>query len=242
MCPPLLIPLGAALTGGTAATAGTALAATQAAVGASTLMGVASAGLQIRGQQIQAKTQQRIQANASKVEKQRYLNEVSSLRSQQAQEQVAMAQKLQSNKTRAREARATARVSAGEAGVAGLSVNALMNDLTRKEAMYNNSVTTQGQMLDVRRELALRDAGLGFTNNMLRINRPIEEVDYAGALMSGEQAGLSTYGALQGSGFGQSSGSTSGTSMKSVAKLSQKSSNMGMLDLPKYKSAFNSYT
>ena len=168
-------------------------------------MGAVSAGLQIQGQKIQQKTQRRVQENASKVERQRYLNEVSSLRTQQAQEQVAAAQRLQANKTRAREARATARVSAGEAGVAGLSVDALMNDLTRKEAMYNNSVNTQGQMLDVRRELSLRDAGLGFTNNMLRINRPIEEVNYAGALMSGAQTGLSTYGALQGSGFGAKS-------------------------------------
>ena len=174
-----------------------ASSATAAAVGTSVYMGLASTALQIRGQQIQAKTQAKVQENASKVERQRYLNEVSSLRTQQAQEQVAAAQKLQANKTRAREARATARVSAGEAGVAGLSVNALMNDLTRKEAMYNNSVNTQGQMLDVRRELALRDAGLGFTNNMLRINRPIAEVDYAGALVSGAQTGLSTYGTLK---------------------------------------------
>jgi len=233
MCPPVFAAIG---------TAAGASAASAAAVGASISLGVASAGLQIRGQQIQAKTQRKAQENASKVERQRYLNEVSSLRSQQAQEQVAMAQKLQSNKRRAREARATARVSAGEAGVAGLSVNALMNDLTRKEAMYNNSVNTQAQMLDVRREISLRDSGLGFTNNMLRINRPIEEVNYAGALVSGAQAGLSTYGALQGSGFGQPSGSTSGTSMKSVAKLSQKSSNMGMLDLPVYKSPFKAYS
>ena len=171
----------------------------------SIIMGVASAGLQIQGQRQQAKIQRKVQENASKVERQRYLNEVSSLRTQQGQEQVAMAQKLQANKTRAREARATARVSAGEAGVAGLSVNALMNDLTRKEAIYNNSVNTQVQMLDVRRDLALRDAGLGFTNNMLRINKPIEEVNYAGAIVSGAQAGLSTYGSLQGSGFGAKS-------------------------------------
>jgi len=52
-------------------------------------------------------------------------------------------------------------------------------------------------MLDVRRDLSLRDAGLGFTNNMLRINRPIEEVNYAGALVSGAQTGLSTYGTLK---------------------------------------------
>ena len=189
-------------------------------VTASIVMGVASSGLQIQGQRQQAKIQRKVQENASKVERQRYLNEVSSLRTQQAQEQVAAAQKLQANKTRAREARETARVSAGEAGVAGLSVDALMNDLTRKEAMYNNSVNTQGQMLDVRRELSLRDAGLGFTNNMLRINRPIAEVDYAGALVSGAQTGLSTFSALQGSGFGAKSPKVAKTSTAPAYKAS----------------------
>ena len=99
-------------------------------------LGVASTALQIRGQQIQAKTQRRVQENASKVERQRYLNEVSSLRTQQAQEAEALAQKLQANKTKAMEAQATARVSALTAGVTGISVDALKQDLTRKEAMY----------------------------------------------------------------------------------------------------------
>ena len=197
MCPPALIPLGAALTGASAGAAGTALAASQIAVASSAIMGVTSAGLQIRGQQIQANTQRKVQANASKVERQRYLNEVSSLRTQQAQEAEAVAQKLQVNKTRAMEAQSTAVVAAGEAGVAGLSVDAPKQDLTRKEAMYNQSVNKQSKMLDVRREIALRDSGLGFTNNMLRINRPIEEVDYAGALVSGAKTGLSTYSSLK---------------------------------------------
>ena len=166
-------------------------------VTAAVVLGTASTGLQIRGQQIQAKTQRRVQENASKVERQRYLNEVSSLRTQQSQEQLALAQKLQSNKRAAMEAQSTALVSAGEAGVAGISVDALKNDLARKEALYNQSVSTQSKMLDVRRELALRDSGLGFTNNMLRINRPIEEVDYAGALVGGAKTGLSTYGTLK---------------------------------------------
>jgi hypothetical protein len=160
-------------------------------------LGVASTALQIRGQQIQAKTQRRVQENASKVERQRYLNEVSSLRTQQAQEAEALAQKLQANKTKAMEAQATARVSALTAGVTGISVDALKQDLTRKEAMYNQSLGKQSRMLDVRRELALRDAGLGFTNNMLRINKPIEEVDYASAVVSGAKTGLSTYGTLK---------------------------------------------
>jgi len=171
--------------------AATTAAATSAAVG------VASAGLSIHGQRQAAKTQAKVQANASKAERQRYLHEVSSMRIQQGQEQVAAAQRLQESTKKAREARATARVSAGEAGVAGLSVDALINDLTRKEAEYNFNTQKQLQMSDVNRTMQLEQAGLGFTNNMLRINKPIEQPNYLGAALSGAQTGLSTYSALK---------------------------------------------
>lgn len=191
MCPPVLAAIGSAVLPATASTA------TAIATGTSIVMGAASAGLQIRGQQIQAKTQAKLQENASKVERTRYLNEVSSLRTQQAQEADAVAQKKQANQRNAMIAQSTARVAALEAGVSGISVDALKQDLSRKEAMYNQSLDTQSKMFDVRREIALRDAGIGFTNNMLRINKPIEEVDYAGAIVGGATTGLSTYGTLK---------------------------------------------
>ena len=156
-------------------------------------MSAASAGAQVHGQRQQAKTQAKVQKNASEAERQRYLQEVSSMRMQQGQEQVAAAQRIQESTRKAREARSTARVSAGEAGVAGLSVDALINDLTREEANYNFATQQQLQMSDVNRTLQLGDAGLGFTNNMLRINKPIEQPDYLGAAISGAQTGLSTY-------------------------------------------------
>lgn len=156
-------------------------------------LGIAQAGSQIIGQQQQAKTQAKVQRNASVAERQRYLAEVSSMRVQQRQEQVAAAQRIQASAKRAREARATARVSAGEAGVAGLSVDALINDLTRQEAENRFATNQQTQMNDVNRQMQLSDAGLGFTNNMLRINRPIEQPDYLGAALSGTSTGLSTY-------------------------------------------------
>ena len=52
-------------------------------------------------------------------------------------------------------------------------------------------------MSDVNRTLQLGDAGLGFTNNMLRINKPIEQPDYLGAALSGAQTGMSTYSTLK---------------------------------------------
>lgn len=156
-------------------------------------LAVAQTGATIMGQRQAASAQERAQANASKAERQRYLHEVSSMRIQQGQEQVAAAQRLQESTKKAREARATARVSAGEAGVAGLSVDALINDLTRKEAEYNFNTQKQLQMSDVNRTMQLEQAGLGFTNNMLRINKPIEQPNYLGAALSGAQTGLSTY-------------------------------------------------
>ena len=160
-------------------------------------LGIAQAGTQIQGQRQAAKAQSRAQAKASAAERQRYLNEVSSMRTQQRQEQVAAAQRIQASTKKAREARATARVSAAEAGVSGLSVNALIDDLTRQEAEYRFATTQQQQMTNTNRELQLRDAGLGFTNNILRINRPIEQPDYLGSALSGAQTGLSTYSTLK---------------------------------------------
>ena len=188
MCPPIIAAVGAA-----ASSAGTAVAGLSAATKASLLIGGAQAGMTIVGQRQQAKAQARSQANASAAERQRYLQEVSSMRVQQGQEQVAAAQRIQEPTRKAREARATARVSAGEAGVAGLSVDALINDLTREEANYNFATNQQLQMNDVNRTMQLDQAGLGFTNNMLRINRPIEQPNYLGAALSGAQTGLSTY-------------------------------------------------
>jgi len=160
-------------------------------------MAVAQTAMTISGQKQAASAQAAAQANASKAERQRYLHEVSSMRIQQGQEQVAAAQRLQESSKKAMEARATAKVSAGESGVAGLSVDALINDLTREEAQYNFNTQEQLEMSDVNRTLQLRDAGLGFTNNMLRINKPIEQPNYLGAALSGVQTGLSANSALK---------------------------------------------
>lgn len=196
MCPPILIPIGTALTAG-AATGGAA-----AAVGASALMGVASAGLQIQGQRQMAKTQAKAQRNATIAEQQRHLQQMSAMRIQERQEKVAAAQRIQQATTKSREARATARVSAGEAGVAGLSVNALINDLTRQQAEYNFSVTQQLEMSDVNRQLSFQDAGMQSRMNLLSINKPIQQPNYLGAILDGAQTGLSAYSAMDTAGVG----------------------------------------
>jgi len=177
-------------------TIGTALGASSssaAAVGTAVYMGVAQSALQITGQKQQAKTQAKVQKNASAAERQRYLQEVSSMRVQQGQEEVAAAQKIQESIRKTREAKATAFVAAGERGVAGLSVDSILRDMDRQLGRDQFNTAQQLQMNDVGRSMQLENAGLGFTNNMLRINKPIEKPDYLGAAISGAQTGLSTY-------------------------------------------------
>lgn len=148
---------------------------------------------QYQGQKAQASAQRKVQKQSTEAENQRYLNEVSSMRKQQAQQQVAMAQRLQDNKKKAMKARASARVSASGAGVAGLSVDSLINDISRREAEYAFSEEQNMQMGDVNRQLQLRDAGLSNVQTRLRINRPIQEANAVGAALTGLQTGLSVY-------------------------------------------------
>ena len=58
-------------------------------------------------------------------------------------------------------------------------------------------------MLNVSNQMQLKEAGLGFSRNMLRINQPIEGPDYLGSFLSGTQTGLSTFNTLSNAGFNQ---------------------------------------
>ena len=156
-------------------------------------LGTAQAGLTIQGQRQAAKAQAKVQRRATIAEQQRYLTEVSASRLKERQEKIAAAQRIQQSTTAAREARATARVSAGESGVAGLSVDALINDLTRKEAQYNFSIQQQMQFAGVNRQLGFEDSANRSRMNLLSINKPIAQPNYLGAVIDGAQTGMSMY-------------------------------------------------
>ena len=169
---------------------------------ASLAIGAAQTVMSVQGQRQQAKAQGRAQRNASIAEQQRYLQEVSASRLKERQEKVAAAQRIQQSSIKAREARATARVSAGESGVAGLSVDALINDMTRKEAQYNFSIQQQMQFADMSRDMGLSDSANRSRMNLLSINKPIAQPNYLGAIIEGAQTGLSAYDAMNTAGIG----------------------------------------
>ena len=166
-----------------------------AAIGA--IAGVASAGAGYIGQRQQAKAQAAYQAQSAAAERQRALQEQSSIRMQQAQQQEATARELEQVSRKSREALARARVSAGEAGVAGASVTALMDDYTRQEAGYRAATLRQQELTGVGTQLGLEQAGLASQQRLIGIQQPISRPSL---LVSGLQAvsgGLSGYAAGQ---------------------------------------------
>jgi len=179
--------LGTALGASAASATATGLAATSAAIG------TASAGMQFAGQRQQAKQQAAYQAQAAAAERQRFLQEQTSLRMRQAQEQEAVGRELEQVSRKSQEALARARVSAGEAGVAGASVQALMDDYVRQEGGYRAALLRQQELGQVATGLQLEQAGFGTQQRQIGINRPINRPSGLVASLSAFQQGLGGY-------------------------------------------------
>ena len=162
-----------------------------AAIGA--IAGVASAGAGYIGQRQQAKAQAAYQAQSAAAERQRALQEQSSIRMRQAQEQEATARELEQVSRKSQEALARARVSAGEVGVAGASVQALMDDYTRQEAGYRAATLRQQELTGVGTQLGLEQAGLASQQRLIGIQQPISKPSFLTAGLSAISGGLSGY-------------------------------------------------
>jgi hypothetical protein len=162
---------------------------------------VASAASSAVAQKQSADAQEQQQKLASQQERQRYLEEVTSLRSQQAQEQVAKSQRMQEAELKGKEAKAQAVVAAGEGGVAGLSVEALVANISRKQATYAFSEQKQAEMMNTARTVEIQSAGSGYQRNLLTINRPIPQPNYVGAALEGAQTGMNMYSGMQKAGL-----------------------------------------
>ena len=148
---------------------------------------------QFAGARQQAKAQAAYQAQSAAAERQRALQEQSSIRMRQAQEQEATARELEQVSRKSQEALARARVSAGEAGVAGASVQALMDDYTRQEAGYRAATLRQQEMSALGTQLGLEQAGLASQQRLIGIQQPISKPSFLTAGLGAISGGLSGY-------------------------------------------------
>ena len=162
-------------------------------LGASTVASVASPLVSYAGQRQQAKQQARYQAQAAAAERQRFLQEQTSLRMRQAQEQEAVGRELEQVSKKSQAALARARVAAGEAGVAGASVQALMSDYMRQEAGYRAALLRQQELGALGTGLGLEQAGFATQQRMIGLSQPIDRPSGLGAVLGGIQSGLSGY-------------------------------------------------
>jgi len=164
---------------------------------AGAVIGTAQAVTSYQGQKASAKAQATAQARSSKAEVERYRQETNAARISQRFRYEEEAQQLQLASIQAMKARARARVSAGESGVAGKSVDALLNDFSRQESMYRFGLTRQSRQRDVARNVQLKDVNQRSYQNLLQINQPIKQPNIGESLLSGVSTGLSVYSGLK---------------------------------------------
>lgn len=197
-------------------------------VSMSIALGVAQAGASTIAQKQQAKVQAEMQRRASEEERKRFLRQATAQRTEQRMQKLALAQKLQANQLQAESAKVSIGLSASEAGVKGQGVQTLTNDMSRKEAQYNFSIQQQDEINEINTNINLENATGNSRANLLQINQPIEQPDYLGNILDGVSTGFSAYSSMNQAGFG----SKSKGGFSDFAKATQKSKNMGMLDLP----------
>ena len=173
-----------------AALAPAASAGMQTLIGASVVSGFAAPLVSYAGQRKQAKQQAAYQAQAAAAERQRFMQEQTSIRMRQAQEQEAVGRELEQVSRKSQEALSRARVSAGEAGVAGASVQALMDDYVRQEAGYRAATLRQQELGGVATGLGLEQAGFATQQRQIGINRPIARPSFLTAGLQSLSGGL----------------------------------------------------
>ncbi len=126
-------------------------------VGAMSLMSGVQAGLQYVGQKAQAEAtaeyQNKIHAQNTQIANDAAFNQYKGMQQRMSQEREARAMDIMKASRQARQAMGSGRAAAGEGGVAGNSVDALLRDFERSEAEYS-----YGQMRSQQfRESAMMD-------------------------------------------------------------------------------------
>tara|TARA_Y100000385_G_scaffold277914_1_gene325528 strand:- start:2265 stop:2822 length:558 start_codon:yes stop_codon:yes gene_type:complete len=161
------------------------------------VLGGAQSGLQFAGKRRQEKQQLQFQQAAAEAERQRALMEQRSLGIRQAQEEVAMRTELGKIEEQAVKSRGAVTVAKGQSNVAGLSVDAVLNDYYNQEAQNRAMALQQRDFRNVQAGLASTDASFRSKNRLIDINRPVARTSFAqgainliGSTVKGARTGM----------------------------------------------------
>jgi hypothetical protein len=162
-----------------------------AAIGA--IAGAGSSLLGYAGQRQQAKQQAAFQAQSIAAAQRKAGFQRTSEILEAQQKRLALAQETGKITKASKEKLASATVSAGEAGVSGLSVQALMDDYIRQQAGQQVALTTQEKLYGLQTSMGLQQLGLASQQEILGLSQSINRPSLLTAGLGAISGGLSGY-------------------------------------------------
>lgn len=151
------------------------------------VLSAASAAAGVYGQQQQAKAQNAYNDQQAKNTMEAYRANLAQTNLMQSQEQAAASQKINENNRAAEAAKAKALVSAGESGISGLSVDALLADLSGEQSRYNESVNQNYENASMAIDNQRRNVQINASSQINSLKTP-QTPDYFGAALRIGQA------------------------------------------------------
>ena len=158
-------------------------------------LGVASSAMQFVGQRQQARAQMALQSQQIRAAQQKLGFQRTAAILERQQQEEAVAQEKGKVAARGEAITARARVAAGEAGVSGLSVQALMDDYIRQQAGQVAALTSQDKLYALRHGLNLEQLGLASEQEILKLSKPIQQPSFLRGALSIASGGISGYSA-----------------------------------------------
>ena len=146
------------------------------------VLSAASAAAGVYGQQQQAKAQNAYNDQQAKNTMEAYRANLAQTNLMQSQEHAAATQKINENNRAAEAAKATALVSAGESGISGLSVDALLANLSGEQARYNESVNQNYENASMAIDNQRTNAKVTAASQINSLKTP-QSPDYLGAAL-----------------------------------------------------------
>ena len=137
------------------------------------------------------------QRQLADLETRKYIQEAEAARFKEAQEKESQNREIYSIAQESRAAQSRALTAAGEAGVSGASVDAILADFGRQEANYAAAIRRQGFYTEAATTRSIENARLGTQYNVAALQTPMPPIQrpniWATALQIGKE-GLESYG------------------------------------------------
>jgi hypothetical protein len=160
---------------------------------ASLAISAVSAASSVQGQKYAAEAQAEQQKNLTAANNAVAGEQIAQLRLQEAQSREASARENEKARLATQKAKASAVVGAGEAGVSGASVDALLGEYGMQLGQFREAVNRQGQLSTTAVNSQIESIRTGSRFQNLQINAPIVGPNYTGAAINFAGDALGTY-------------------------------------------------